>query len=113
VQAVWDGLFGPDDATVRERILAQALASPQNLLADGASAIGSYLGGPADQRYAGLSMPVAFVAASGAGDAVRRMQPLRPSTRFAQVIGSGHYVQVFAAQQVTAMIARFLELLEN
>jgi pimeloyl-ACP methyl ester carboxylesterase len=63
------------------------------------------------QRYAdalaGLRCPLMYVRAKSPVD-VQRIQSLKPDTMLGQVVGSGHYLTLSAADQVNAMLDRFL-----
>lgn len=67
---------------------------------------------PRQQRYAealaALRCPLMYVRAKSPAN-VGRIQELRPEVMVGQVVGSGHYMMLSAAEQLNAMLDRFLE----
>jgi hypothetical protein len=57
------------------------------------------------------SVPSLFVLADRPFSTPAMIAALGPNWRVGQVVGAGHFVQVFAPAQVNAMVDRFLELL--
>lgn len=55
--------------------------------------------------------PLLYIHAKAPTD-LERLLELRPDAMVGQVIGSGHYLMLSAADQVNAMLERFLELVE-
>lgn len=53
--------------------------------------------------------PLLYIHAKAPTD-LQRLRELRPDAMVGQVIGSGHYLMLSAADQVNAMLERFLEL---
>lgn len=105
-----DRLFGPhDDAALKAEILsvmtggvppavAQALGRTVLDFDSGAAAVA-------------CSIPALFILADRPFSTPAMIARLGPNWRVGQVIGAGHFVQLFAADQVNAMVDRYLELL--
>lgn len=58
------------------------------------------------------SCPLLYVHAKAPTD-LQRLLELRPDAMVGQVVGSGHYLMVTAADQVNAMLDRFLQMTEG
>lgn len=111
IQVLSNGLYVPsDDPAVRAPIEKQMIGTSQRVLVDGIQASLDYLNNDADERYAALPMPVAVLSGSDPLSDVARLSDMRPDTLFGQVVASGHYIQVFAAEQVNAMISQFVRV---
>lgn len=104
-----DRLFGPDDdPAVKEEILAVMDTTPDHA----ARAMGqTVLGFDAGTAAIECTVPSLFILADRPFSTPAMIAALGPNWRVAQVVGAGHFVQVFAAAQVNAMVDRFLELL--
>ncbi|HEX3947128.1 MAG TPA: alpha/beta hydrolase [Acidimicrobiales bacterium] len=103
------GMFAPsDDPGLRKRLIDQIRDAPVEVLVEGTRTMVDFMAGPGDAKYAGLDLPVALVSGSTPFSDIERLRPLRPETHFAQVLSAGHYVQLFAAPQIDAMIRQFL-----
>jgi len=59
-----------------------------------------------------LDCPVLYVHAKVPAD-LQKLQQLRPDLLLGQVVGSGHYVMLTAIDQLTAMLERFLEVVDR
>lgn len=59
-----------------------------------------------------VECPVLYVHAKVPAD-LARLQELRPALMLGQVVGSGHYVMLSAAEQLNAMLDRFLEIVDQ
>lgn len=59
----------------------------------------------------GAACPILYIHAKAPTD-LRRLLELRPDAMVGHVVGSGHYLMLSAADQVNAMLERFLELVE-
>ncbi len=104
-----DRLFGrDDDAATKAAILAVMGTTPEHA----ARRMGrTVLGFDAGAAAIECSVPALFVLADRPFSTPAMLDALGPNWRVAQVVGSGHFVQIFAAAQVNAMVDRFLELL--
>jgi pimeloyl-ACP methyl ester carboxylesterase len=113
IRKVAAGLFAPYDAVaVRERLIDEFAASDPVLLVEGQRALIEQMDGPGDRALGMVPRPVAIVSASAPFSDLSEVVRLRPDAVFAQVLGSGHYVQIFAAAQVAAMIRQFERLVD-
>lgn len=111
VQAHADGFFIPtDDAAIRQQISEQMVGSDPRLQIEGLKAIVSFLSGPGDELLSRLRCPILIVSASVLLSDIDRLHEALPNGVFAQVIGTGHYLQIFAADQVTAVLRQFISL---
>lgn len=104
-----DRLFGPDDdPEVKASILAAMGSTP----AHAASAMArTVLGFDAAAAAIRCAVPALFVLADRPFTTPETTATLGANWRVGQVVGAGHFVQLFAAAQVNAMVDRFLELL--
>jgi pimeloyl-ACP methyl ester carboxylesterase len=104
-----DRLFGPDDhPAVKLEILTVMSTTPEHA----ARRMGqTVLGFDAGTAAIECSVPSLFVLADRPFSTPAMIAMLGPNWRIGQVVGSGHFVHVFAAAQVNAMVDRFLELL--
>jgi pimeloyl-ACP methyl ester carboxylesterase len=62
------------------------------------------------RALSGCSVPVLYVGASESRESRVRLVQLKPNVIFGQVVGSAHFVQIEAVEQVAAMIERFIEI---
>lgn len=103
-----DRLWLDSDSSVRRRRITHVmLRTPRNVAVgslDAADAI------DAPAALAGFAGPVLYIAASTAREQMATLRALKPDLMYAQVAGSGHFVQLDALSQVAAMIERFCEL---
>lgn len=104
-----DRLFGPDDdASVKTSILASMATTPEHA----SRAMGqTVLGFDSGTAATSCTVPTLFILADRPFSTPAMIAQLPPNWRVAQVVGAGHFVQVFAAAQVNAMVERFLEVL--
>jgi pimeloyl-ACP methyl ester carboxylesterase len=104
-----DRLFGPDDdPAVKAEILAVMGATPEHAVGRmGQTVLGFDAGAAAIE----CSVPSLVILADRPFTTPAMIAALGPNWRVGQVVGAGHFVQVFAAAQVNAMVDRFLELL--
>jgi pimeloyl-ACP methyl ester carboxylesterase len=104
-----DRLFGPDDDPVmKAEILAVMGTTPEHA----AGKMGrTVLGFDAGTAAIECSVPSLFVLADRPFSTPAMIAALGSNWRVGQVVGAGHFVQVFAPAQVNAMVDRFLELL--
>lgn len=111
INQLTEGMFAAsDDPTIRKRLVDQIRQSDLAVLVEGTRTMVDFMSGPGDAKYAALPMPVALVSGSVPFSDIERLRPLRPETYFAQVLVAGHYVQLFAAGQIDAMIRQFLRV---
>ena len=102
-------LFGPcDDPAERERILDGMMAVPRYVQTSMQKAVLAFDGTEAALR---VQIPSAFLLAEKPFTDAATLARLGPNWRIGQVLGSGHFIQLFAAPQVHAMVDRFLELM--
>ncbi len=116
-QVVRDAFFLPsDDQQRRDRIVDHMSSAPQHVMAsawehvwafDAASAL-SRLSTPA--LYIGGGAPLGPDGASAALGTLEAIRAQNPRVVIGQTIGAGHFNQLDAADQVNAMIARFLAM---
>ena len=104
-----DRLFGPDDdPATKAEILAVMGATPEHAVrAMGRTSLEFDAGAAAIE----CTVPALLVLADRPFTTPAMIAQLGPNWRVGQVVGAGHFVQVFAPDQVNAMIDRFLELL--
>jgi pimeloyl-ACP methyl ester carboxylesterase len=102
-------LFGrDDDPIVKAEILAVMGTTPDHA----ARRMGqTVLGFDAGTAAIECSVPALFILADRPFSSPSMLAALGPNWRVGQVVGSGHFVQIFATDQVNAMIDRFLDLL--
>jgi pimeloyl-ACP methyl ester carboxylesterase len=105
------GLFEPsDDPALRSRVVDQMVNSLQRLQAEGLQTMVDFIVGEGDELFARLKQPTATILAANPPSDPERLRTLNRRAYVAQVLAAGHYVQLFAAAQVNAMIADFIEL---
>jgi pimeloyl-ACP methyl ester carboxylesterase len=109
IRGLAETLYLPSDApTERARITEQMVTAPPAVLREGLASMLEFMSGPGDELLASLSMPVAVVTASTGLSDPGRLAGINPSAYLAQALGCGHYLQVFAAAQVNAILDHFL-----
>jgi len=113
-RATMDGMisamFGPhDDKAVAAEIANVMSGARQEVAVD---AITSVMGWAGADAIRACSVPVLTIAAEagGFGDA-SALKAGSPQLMTAQTVGAGHFNQVFVADQVNAMIERFLSII--
>ncbi len=108
-----DGRLRPDDPPeVRDRLMALAARTRPEVAQ---SFFQSLFGAGFEARQqrhaaalANLGCPMMYVHATAPAD-LQRLQELRPDAMLGQVVGSGHYLMLSAAEQLNSMLDRFLE----
>jgi pimeloyl-ACP methyl ester carboxylesterase len=117
LRQVNDAFFEPTDPPAAKREVQGGLSGPQHVLISAADHLGravrdSVEGEPVThpERW---TFPALHVSASMQMNDVDRFKALCPHVLIGQTIGSGHYHQVVVPEQVNAMLARFLELVEK
>jgi pimeloyl-ACP methyl ester carboxylesterase len=113
-QAALDGMvatamFGPhDDPAVTAQIAAVMTGAKQEVAAQAFESILTWAGADAIRR---CTVPVLTVSAGpGAFGDSRALAAECPHLFTAQTVGAGHFNQVFAADQVNAMLERFFSI---
>lgn len=104
-----DRLFGPDDDPVlRDEILALMATTPEHASLAMGQAVLDF-----DSATAAIacSVPALLILADRPFTTPAMIARLGPTWRVAQVVGAGHFVQLFAADQVNPMVDRFLTLI--
>jgi pimeloyl-ACP methyl ester carboxylesterase len=103
------GLFLPtDDQERKAQIVAEATAMPQHVMA---SAFEQHI-----TRYdstaasAACRVPVLYIGAAAPKADVARFRELCPQVMVGQTVGAGHWNHLDAAEQVDAMLDRFLTI---
>jgi pimeloyl-ACP methyl ester carboxylesterase len=103
-----EGMFLPSDGSAqREQLIAAMLGTPVPV-----SVAALRAGDEVDtaKALASSQVPVLYIAASRPMEDPALMRNLYPPLSYGQVVGSGHFVQLDAADQVNAMIDRFDQL---
>jgi pimeloyl-ACP methyl ester carboxylesterase len=105
-----DRLFGrDDDAALKADVLA-VMTMPTPLYIS--EALGrTVLGFDSGAAALACTVPALFVLADRPFTTPEMLAQLPDNWRVGQVVGAGHFVQVFAADQVSAMVDQFLRLL--
>jgi pimeloyl-ACP methyl ester carboxylesterase len=107
-QFLGDRLFGRDDPpALKEKILDEMLAVPDYVAARMRETVLGFDGGGAAAK---CRIPALFLLADRPFTDAETLATLGPNWRVGQVVGAGHFIQLFAAEQVNAMVDRFLEL---
>lgn len=104
-----DRLFGPnDDPVVKQEILAVMATTP----AHASTAMGqAVLDFDSATAATACLVPALLVLADRPFTTPATISQLGPNWHVAQVVGAGHFVQLFATDQVNAVIDRFLALI--
>ena len=107
---VRDRLFEPTDGGVVDGVAATMAATPAHVFLSMADGVLGF-----DSRRAAMACtrPALLVLAARPFADPDVLRSLPPNWQFAQVVGSGHFVQLVVPAQVNAMIDRFLELLRR
>ena len=104
-------LFGPDDdPTVKAEVLAVMGDAPQHATSRMGQTVLDF---DTAEAAVACSTPALLILADRPFSGPETIARLGPNWRIGQVVGSGHFVQLFATQQVNAMVDRFLELLPS
>jgi pimeloyl-ACP methyl ester carboxylesterase len=93
-----------DDAGVKERAVACMLTTPQQVMADGWEAFLDY---DTEAAIPLIQVPVLHIQSVFPADLVR-LRELCPQLQTGKVVGVGHFAPLLAADQVNAMIDRFM-----
>lgn len=103
------GLFLPtDDEACKIRLMENAATMPQQVaLSTFQNHLISY---DASELAARCKIPVAYIAAANPMTDLRRFRSLCPQLVTGQVMQAGHFAPLVAADQVNAMIERFLAI---
>jgi len=96
-----------DDPVRKARILTEMAKTPQHVMASAYQGLGEYSAGDAKGRILVPSLYVAANEPSPRSD-VARLRELVPQLSFGQTVGSGHFCQLEAPDQINAMVARFI-----
>jgi pimeloyl-ACP methyl ester carboxylesterase len=99
-------LFGPR-ADAAQPIIERMLRTPRQAALDALAASDDFDAAAGLRAYRGDAL---YIGASNPRAERRRLEELQPDLSYGQVVGSGHFIQIEATAQVTAMIDRFLEL---
>jgi pimeloyl-ACP methyl ester carboxylesterase len=103
-----DRLFGRDDPPdMKEKILDQMLAVPDHVASAMRETVLGFDGGWAAVK---CRIPALFLLADRPFTDAETLAGLGPNWRVGQVVGAGHFIQLFAAPQVNAAVDRFLEV---
>jgi len=103
-----DRLFGHDDPqALKDRILDEMLAVPDHVAAKMRETVLGFDGGGAAAK---CRIPSLFLLADRPFTDAETLATLGPNWRVGQVVGAGHSIQLIAAEQVNAMVDRFLKL---
>ena len=99
-----------DDGELKARVVEAMCSTPQHVMASAMEQIFAWDG---ERAASTCAVPVLNIsAASPLGD-VARFRQLCPQLVTGQTVGSGHFNQLLAPEQVNSMIERFLPLLED
>ncbi len=114
-QVVWDAFFLPsDDQQRRDRIADHMSSAPRHVMLSAWEHVWDFDSAGA---LAGLSVPALYIGGgaplgpNGTGAALGTLEAIRAQNAqivIGQTVGAGHFSQLDAADQVNAMIARFL-----
>lgn len=110
LQAYFSRLLGPNDPpSLASRLLSElAEVSPEmaaNVMHEGMQTDGS-------EALARVDCPTLVVSARAPMD-VARLRAIQPDAWVGSVVGSGHWLTLAAADQVNAMVDRFLAVLDS
>ena len=109
----WRGFFRPDfDHAAADREAARSATTPPHVIASAMQHIQTHDNAGALEK---LSLPALYIAAGTTGLPTTRIrEALTPrGIWFGETVGSGHFVQMEAPQQLRAMLDRFLRSLEG
>jgi pimeloyl-ACP methyl ester carboxylesterase len=98
--------FRPDDrSSLKDSVIADMLAAPAHVRD---SVFANVTCWDSDAAAGGCQVPVLYIGATRPRANVPRFRELAPQLVFAQVVCSGHFVQLEVPEQVNAMVERFL-----
>jgi pimeloyl-ACP methyl ester carboxylesterase len=101
-------LFGPDDPPgVREAVVGRMEMTPDHVITTMQKTV---LGFDAADAAAAATLPALFILSSQPFTDAATLARLGKNWRVAQVVGSGHFVQLVVPDQVNAMVDRFREI---
>jgi pimeloyl-ACP methyl ester carboxylesterase len=100
-------MFSPtDDPHMRARIVDEMCATPQHVLVQTFASINDWSGEHLGHR---IRCPVLLIiAGDGLPADLARTREILPLLEVERTVGAGHFAHVFSAEQVNAMIDRFL-----
>ena len=105
-------LFLPnDDPALKARVVAGMTSAPQHVMASAMENI--FFKCDTAASTAAVRVPALLLNAEGPGwplAGVARIRELSPNIMIGQTVGAGHFHQLVVADQVNAMIDRFLEV---
>jgi pimeloyl-ACP methyl ester carboxylesterase len=96
-----------DDPVRKAHILDEMAKTPQHVMAAAYQGLGEFR---ADDEQGRVVVPALYVAAdepSPRSD-MARLRELVPQLSFGRTVGSGHFCQLEAPDQINAMVARFI-----
>jgi len=96
-----------DDPVRKSQIADDMLGAPQHVAVSCMNAIGSWDGADAARECA---IPALHIGADQPINDATTLRGLNPLIATGQTVGAGHFNQLFAADQVTAMITSFLRI---
>ncbi|HML00715.1 MAG TPA: alpha/beta hydrolase [Acidimicrobiales bacterium] len=96
-----------DDRERREKIIKQMSSCPQEISAALLTGFVEWDGRIAARA---LTVPALHISATGDADDTKTLQALNPLFQSAVTVGAGHFNQLFAADQVNAMVEQFLRV---
>lgn len=106
-------LVDPAPPEVAERVMADAARARQETAISIFESLYGADFAAREQRYAealaSITCPLMYVRGKAPAD-LQKLQALKPDAMVGQVVGSGHFVMLSAADQVNAMLDRFLEV---
>lgn len=104
-----DRLFGPDDdPNLKAEILGVMGATPEHATSRMGQTVLDF---DTAEAAVACTTPALLILADRPFTSPETIARLGANWRVGQVVGAGHFVQLFAADQVLAMVDRFLELL--
>jgi len=104
-----DRLFGRDDDPALKADVLSVMTMPTPLYIS--EALGrAVLGFDSGAAAVECTVPALFILADRPFSTPQMIATLGPNWRVGQVVGAGHFVQVFAADQVNAMVEQFIRL---
>jgi pimeloyl-ACP methyl ester carboxylesterase len=99
-------MFGPDDGPeIRQRVEAAVAAAPLHVTRALMRAIAAWDG---RAELARVACPLLYVGSSTPRTSADALTDAHVAAQYGRVIGSGHFVTLLAAEQVNAMLDRFL-----
>jgi len=96
-----------DDAVRKAHILEEMAKTPQHVMESAYQGLGEFRADDAQGRVVVPSLYIAADEPSPRSD-MARLRELLPQLSFGRTVGSGHFCQLEAPDQINAMIARFI-----